>query len=137
VSEGPRTREEFLLTRAHRRCEYCHLPLTRRGVLGPQMDHIVARQHGGGDELENLAIACIRCNLIKGPNLTSIDPITGKITRLFNPRKDEWQDHFEIVAARIQGRTAVGRTTAFVLEFNGPATCIRRQTLMETGVRFD
>jgi 5-methylcytosine-specific restriction endonuclease McrA len=29
--------------------------------------------------LDNLALACHRCNLRKGPNLTGIDPMSGEM----------------------------------------------------------
>jgi hypothetical protein len=45
-------------------------------------------QHGGGDDADNLALACPDCNLRKGPNLTGIDPETGAVVRLFHPRRD-------------------------------------------------
>ena len=58
------------------------------------VEHIVARKHGGSDDENNLAWSCIFCNLYKGPNLASLDPDTGELTRLFNPRQDRWEDHF-------------------------------------------
>jgi 5-methylcytosine-specific restriction endonuclease McrA len=73
--------------RASDRCEYCHLPQSafRRPF---HIEHIVARQHGGLSRLDNLALACWNCNLKKGPNLSGIDPTTGLVVALFNPRKD-------------------------------------------------
>jgi hypothetical protein len=56
----------------------------------------------------------------KGPNLTEMDPTTGELTRLFNPRTDTWNQHFQIQAGRIIGRTPVGRTTVYVLNLNRP-----------------
>ena len=58
-------------------CEYCHL---QQAVsrLRFHVEHIVARQHEGLTEVENLAIACPRCNLHQGPNLAGIDPVTGR-----------------------------------------------------------
>jgi hypothetical protein len=50
-----------------------------------QIEHIVARQHGGSDDIENLALACHRCNLHKGPNLGGIDPMTGEVRFCFTP----------------------------------------------------
>ncbi len=74
-------------------CEYCRLLSVAHPALF-QIDHIVARQHVGGDGLDNLAFACIHCNRYKRPNIAGIDPDTGEVTRLFNPRKDEWSRHF-------------------------------------------
>jgi len=107
--------------RGRDRCEYCG----RRGAESPliplQVEHIVARKHGGDDALENLALACAECNLAKGPNLPGIDPDSGRTTPLFNPRQDRWDDHFLRDGIRIQGITAVGRTTVRVLNMNFPA----------------
>ena len=52
------------------------------------IEHIRAKQHGGTDDLTNLVLACNRCNRAKGPNLSSVDPTTGQVVRLFNPRED-------------------------------------------------
>lgn len=84
------------------------------------VEHITALQHGGPDAVTNLAYACNHCNLIKGPNLTSIDPDTGKVTLLFHPRTDKWDDHFRRVGERILGLTDVGRTTVLLLQMNAP-----------------
>jgi hypothetical protein len=84
------------------------------------IEHIVPRQHHGSDDEANLALACHGCNRHKGPNLTGIDPETGELTRLFNPRTDHWSQHFRIQAGRIMGLTSVGRTTVDVLNMNRP-----------------
>ncbi len=36
--------------------------------------------------VDNLALACLRCNRHKGPNVGSFDPLTGQLTPFFNPR---------------------------------------------------
>lgn len=78
---------------AANRCEYCRVPdavVKLRHVL----DHVIARQHGGQTILENLALCCGRCNQSKGPNIAGLDPLTGNLTQLYNPRRDRWADHF-------------------------------------------
>jgi hypothetical protein len=85
------------------------------------VEHIIARQHGGPDDSANLCLACNHCNLLKGPNLSSIDPDGGGLTALFNPRRQEWAEHFRIEASAIVGRTATGRVTVFPLQMNAPA----------------
>ena len=74
--------------------------------------------HGGEDDLDNLALACIDCNLHKGPNLTGVDPETGLITSLFHPRHQHWEDHFEWRGISLFGKTPIGRTTIRVLNMN-------------------
>jgi hypothetical protein len=87
--------------------------------------HIVARQHGGLTQPDNLALACWHCNLKKGPNLSGIDPETGQIAALFHPRKDKWADHFAMgmgmllpLGVEVHGLTPVGRATVRVLGLN-------------------
>jgi putative hemolysin len=115
---------EAVRQRAGNRCEYCHLPQSafRRTF---HIEHVVARQHGGSDRLDNLALACWTCNLKKGPNLSGMDPSSGRIVPLFQPRQDEWLEHFSAFAGtdiplgiEIRGLTAIGRTTAQVLGLN-------------------
>jgi len=61
------------------------------------IEHVIAKKHGGPSSLSNLALSCDHCNLHKGSDLTGIDPVTRKLTRLFNPRKDNWKTHFAII----------------------------------------
>ena len=82
------------------------------------VEHIVARKHNGSDQLDNLALACPECNLHKGSNLTGIDPDSGLVTRLFDPRTQIWSEHFVWEGLRIVGQTAVGRTTNWMLDLN-------------------
>jgi hypothetical protein len=70
--------------RAADRCEYCHLQLVEHRPLIFNIEHITARQHQGNDHPDNLALACDRCNLHKGPNLSAIDPDTRQVVLLFN-----------------------------------------------------
>jgi hypothetical protein len=106
-------------TRAAYQCEYCRLP-QEYSELRFHIEHIIPRQHGGGDDSQNLALACPDCNLRKGPNLTGIDPQTGEIGRLFHPRRDTWFDHFRYEGQNIVGTTSIGRTTVSLLEMNHP-----------------
>jgi HNH endonuclease len=105
--------------RAGNRCEYCHIH-QRHYLITFHVEHIVSLQHHGSDDESNLALACHFCNRHKGPNLSGIDPESGELTYLFNPRIDYWNDHFRINAGRIIGLTVVGRTTVYVLNMNRP-----------------
>jgi hypothetical protein len=115
---------EAVRQRARNRCEYCRLPQQafRRGF---HVEHIVARQHGGSTSLDNLALACWTCNLKKGPNLSGIDPATGLVTALFNPREHQWSEHFSAnvvtiipLGIEISGLTPVEPATVRVLALN-------------------
>lgn len=112
--------------RAKHCCEYCLLPESISPVPF-HVEHIRARQHGGNDQPDNLALACDRCNLHKGPNLTGIDPESNGIVPLFHPREQVWADHFAFNSALIVGKTATGRTTLNLLQMNAP----RRRQLRE------
>ena len=105
-------------TRAGNACEYCGLHQVHSPLASLQVEHIISRKHGGEDIGENLALACIDCNLAKGTNIAGIDPVTRKTTELFHPRRQQWDDHFQRVALHIIGKTAVGRTTIEVLRIN-------------------
>src|SRR5439155_19453171 len=85
--------ETTVWSRARNRCECCLVPHDA-DVLPYEIDHIIARKHGGNTPVENVALACIQCNSYKGPNIATIDPESTQLTRLFHPRSDAWQDHF-------------------------------------------
>jgi hypothetical protein len=85
---------------------------------------------GGTDGDDNLALACHRCNLHKGPNLTGVDPSMGTVVPLFHPRRDRWADHFKTTGATIEGISAAGRATVHVLAMNDIRRVeLRRQIL--------
>jgi len=121
---------ERVRQRAGGRCEYCRLPDSALEPEDFHVEHIIARKHGGPDGDENLAWACIFCNLYKGPNLSSFDPDSGELTRLFHPRRDRWEEHFRRDAAQIIGLTPVGRTTCWLLEINSEILTRLRASLM-------
>ena len=104
--------------RAGNACEYCHLHQDDSPLASLHIEHIIPLIHGGSDHLDNLALACIDCNLHKGTNLTGIDPKTGQVTELFHPRRQSWREHFHWRGIYLQGRTAIGRTTIRVLSIN-------------------
>lgn len=81
--------------------------------------------------MENLALACIDCNLAKSSNLSGIDPLTGETTTLFNPRTDHWNEHFQWRGIVLEGLTPIGRATIRVLNINDDER--QRVRLAETG----
>ena len=105
--------------RAGNRCEYCLHP-QEHAETTHHVEHIVAKQHRGRDEQSNLALACIHCNSHEGSNLMGIDPDSGAIVALFNPRRDNWTEHLPLRGAFIMGLTSTGRTTVYVLAMNSP-----------------
>jgi len=118
--------------RAKGACEYCRMPEVVYDVSFP-IDHVVARQHGGQTVETNLALACVRCNGHKGPNLAGIDLATGQAVLLFHPRRDRWADHFEWRGPLIIGLTPRGRATVHVLAMNGGNAVAIREALIAEG----
>lgn len=104
--------------RGQNACEYCHLHQDDSPLAALHVEHVIPKVHGGTDDLDNLALACIDCNLHKGTNLTGIDPQTNRATELFHPRRQSWAKHFELQGAYVVGKTATGRTTIRVLNMN-------------------
>ena len=109
--------ERFVWQRANARCEYCQLPQAF-SPLPHAVDHILSRQHKGPTVEDNLALACYFCNSYKGPNTSGRNPRTGRVVRLFNPRKDRWGRHFAWDGPVLIGRTVTGRVTISLLEMN-------------------
>src|SRR5690242_21948354 len=78
---------------ARNRCGYClspqHLVMARLVI-----EHIVLLAKGGTDDESNLWLACPFCNGHKGDKTSAIDPQTRGLVALFNPRTQNWFDHF-------------------------------------------
>ena len=122
--------------RADFRCEYCHLPT--RGQVGTfPIDHVLPRSAGGVTSDDNLALACPHCNARKWAHTSAVDPATGEVVPLFNPRTNVWADHFQWSAADpalLDAKTATGRATVALLELNQPNLVDIRRLLMELGL---
>lgn len=118
--------------RAKYRCEYCRLP-EAYAIYPFEVDHVIAVKHGGKTVAKNLAYCCMRCNRMKGTDLTTFVPGSDEIVRLFDPRKDNWTEHFDVQDGAIYGQTAVGNATAQLLAFNTPERIIGRKLLIEIG----
>ncbi|MGZ3665455.1 MAG: HNH endonuclease [Ktedonobacterales bacterium] len=121
-----------MIARAQNCCEYCYMP--DEATLAPhEPDHVIGEQHGGKTELDNLAFACFRCNRRKGSNIATIDPQTGLLTPIVNPRTDNWSDHFRLNQTVIEPVTSVGRGTASLLRFNDEQRVMLRAALIQQG----
>lgn len=103
--------------RARERCEYCLLADSQ--ALGPhEPDHLIALKHGGETSSANLVLACFDCNRFKGSDISSLDPLTGGLVPLFNPRMQKWSEHFHLNGCQIIPLTAIGRATEMLLKLN-------------------
>jgi hypothetical protein len=125
------TLRDAVWARAKACCEYCRVPQAF-DVKPFQIDHIIARQHGGSDDPANLALACFACNKSKGPNVAGISE--EQTVPLFNPRRNTWSDHFQWNDAQLVGLTAIGKVTIGVLAINTPQRVRHRRILMTLGV---
>jgi hypothetical protein len=119
-------------SRANHLCEYC-LVHERDTYLGCQVDHIISEKHQGLTVAANLAFACAFCNRAKGSDIGSLVLSTGQFTRFFNPRCDQWAEHFILLEAAIQPLTAIGEATVSILQFNEPDRLLERESLLRLG----
>jgi hypothetical protein len=120
--------------RAAGRCEYCRLPQAM--IAKHHIEHIVPLKHGGQTVEENLALSCPFCNEQKGSDVGSFDTETGgDLTRFFNPRKDVWSDHFQLLGnGIIEPLTAEARVTIKIFRGNDPERIEERLVLIEAGL---
>ena len=110
-------------------CEYC---LIHRDdvFFAHEIDHIIAEKHRGKTEEVNLCLGCFDCNRYKGSDIGSIDIETDAYTRLYHPRLDKWEEHFELRGTEIVPLTAIGRVTEFLLQLNTDERIQKRQMLI-------
>lgn len=88
------TTKKLVRERAKFLCEYCH-SLEEASAALFAIDHIIPQSlPGSSDDPDNLALACQRCNGYRYNFTTGIDPETGDLIPIFNPRKQKWSDHF-------------------------------------------
>ena len=127
------TLRQLIHQRASGACEYCRIHQTF-SIYSHEVDHVIALKHGGESADDNLVLACLPCNRHKGSDLTSIDPLTGVITLLFNPRTQIWSEHFQLEGGAVLGITAIGRTTTFLLWMNETSRLQLRQALATQGL---
>lgn len=109
-----RIREE-----AKNRCGYCLAP--QRYVLDRlEVEHIIPIAEGGTNEESNLWLSCGLCNGHKGIRISGIDPVTGEVVPLFNPRTQIWSEHFKWSEDKIRvvGLIPIGRATVLVLQLD-------------------
>lgn len=119
--------------RANDCCEYCQMPQSCT-QLPHEVDHIRAQKHKGPSTLENLCWACSLCNSHKGSDASAYVPGTDELVRLFNPRIDTWNDHFEWVGPRLTGKTSIGLATAELLQINTYSRVSHRGMLIAVGL---
>ncbi|MCY7348786.1 MAG: HNH endonuclease [Pyrinomonadaceae bacterium] len=115
-------------------CEYCRIPEN----FSPQpfcFEHILPKALSGETTAENLALACQGCNAFKATRTEFADEITETKARLFNPRKQIWNEHFAWSAdfTEVFGITATGRATVKALKLNRIGLVNLRRALFVIG----
>lgn len=119
---------------ARHRCGYC---LTQEIVSGIPLtvEHIIPRAKAGLHVEENLWLSCRLCNEAKGVLTEAVDPQTGAITPLFNPRTQAWTEHFAWSedGTQVIGLTPVGRATVEALSLNHEFRVRARAIWVEAG----
>jgi hypothetical protein len=118
--------------RANNCCEYCRI--NQEDFFFPfEIDHVLSLRHGGETNSENLALSCGICNRYKAADIGTYLDGNRRFVRLFNPREDEWDTHFEVNYGEILSLTNIGRATVKLLDLNNPDRIILRQILMNAG----
>jgi len=119
--------------RGQDRCEYCRIPQEYDDAPF-EIDPIIATKHHGLTVDDNLALSCFHCNCFKGSNIAGRDPLTRKLTPLFDPRRQKWEQFFRWEGPYLIGRKPIGRVTVDVLNINDPLRVELREALIAEDV---
>jgi hypothetical protein len=128
-----KSRRQQVIDRAAECCEYCRLPQAL-DVQPFQLDHIRAQKHHGPTALSNLAWSCLSWNSYKGSDVSAYDPDTDRLSPLFNPRTQDWDEHFEWNGPELVGKSVFGRATIALLRINSPDRVEQRRLLIAAGL---
>jgi hypothetical protein len=129
----PQSTRKLIVSRAHLLCEYCLLHESQ-SYIGFELDHIISIKHGGDNELDNLAYACMYCNQNKGTDIGTMLLPSDAFQRFYNPRKDKWSDHFEFSNTLILPKTNIGEGTIKILQLNNVDRLVERQIWLDAGM---
>ena len=135
MSKISRGIKEKVISRAGGLCEYC----LSQEFFSPStfsVDHVVPQSKGGNHGLDNLALACQGCNNYKYTRTEYLDPLNDEIAPLFNPRKQNWRDHFSWNndCSLILGKSSIGRATISCLRLNRENLIQIRKVLFDAGL---
>ncbi|HKB03388.1 MAG TPA: HNH endonuclease [Gemmataceae bacterium] len=134
MAKLPKAARDLVVRRAGARCEYCRSPAAF-AHQSFSIEHVRPQIRRGRDSPDNLALSCQGCNNHKYDRTKGRDPISGREVRLFNPRRDRWEDHFAWAAdgTVILGMTPIGRATVETLRLNREPLVNLRRVLVEVG----
>lgn len=122
----------LVFERACHLCEYC-LIHQADAQFTFQVDHIISRKHRGATKADNLALACLRCNVAKGTDQGAFVGRPPLLVRLYHPRVDRWADHFSLSGVRIVALSSIGAATVQLLNLNDSARLLLRRALAKAG----
>jgi len=114
-----KAQRDYVTDRANGYCEYCRI----HNSFSPatfHLDHFNPLSQGGSDDIENIVLACGGCNERKSNLMLVIEPISGEESNLFNPRTEDWFEHFTWSEdyTILSGITPTGIVTEKLLELN-------------------
>lgn len=130
----PKRLKEQVAKRANFRCEYCRCS-DLAATQAHSADHVDPFSLGGETDFSNLAYVCQGCNGRKYNKQFVTDPISQRQVSIFNPRQNQWQDHFRWSNDKLKiiGITAIGRATVDTLALNRPRLQAWRHDALITG----
>ena len=129
----PQIKQQVRL-RAKNCCEYCYSQ-EKFATHSFSVEHIKPLSKGGNNNLDNLALSCQGCNNHKYNKTEGKDTVSGAIISLYNPRHQNWQEHFNWNQdyTLIIGLTPTGRATVEVLRLNRESLVNLRRILYTMG----
>jgi hypothetical protein len=115
-------------------CGYCYTDESISGIA-LSIEHIIPSSVGGQTERNNLWRSCRTCNERKNARTTAIDPETGAVVALYNPRTQPWREHFgwSDDGMLVLGHTAIGRATVVALDLNRDLLLVARRRWVAVG----
>jgi hypothetical protein len=126
--------KQIVVNRSQGFCEYCKCPADF-STEPFSIEHILPRSKEGLNDFENLAYACIGCNIYKSNKTEFIDIVSQQFSKLFNPRTMNWHEHFiwDETFTSIIGKTAIGRATIEAIKLNRKPLKNLRRALIAIG----
>jgi 5-methylcytosine-specific restriction endonuclease McrA len=114
-----KARRKKVAEAAKHRGGYCLTPQSFT-AMPMEIEHIIPVAAGGSSIENNLWLACPLCNGYKGSQTQRVDLMTSKEVKLFNPRDQDWNEHFRWSkdGSQIMGQTSCGRATVIALKLN-------------------
>lgn len=123
-----------VIARAQQHCEYCYSRMDF-SAQSFSVEHIIPRDKGGTNALDNLALACQGCNNFKHVKVEAFDAVSNEVVSLFHPRRQDWCEHFawNDDYTIVLGISSIGRSTVQLLKLNRIGVINLRRALFLMG----